>query len=142
MKKISMTIALGSLLAFVAQAQKINASKVPAVVKASFAKVYPGILAKWEKEDGNYEVNFSKSGHAMSAVIEPNGSIIETETAIRISDLPAKVAAYVKEHYAGKPIKEASKIINADRSESYEARVNGKDLIFDTDGKFIKEAKD
>ena len=137
-----MTIGLAFLLAFAANAQKINASKVPAVVKASFAKAYPAVAAKWEKEDGNYEVNFNKGGHAMSAVIERNGSIIETETAIKISDLPVKVAAYVKEHYSGNPIKESSMIINADRSESYEARVDGKDLIFDRNGKFIKEAKD
>lgn len=78
----------------------------------------------------------------MSAIIQPNGSIIETETDIKITDLPAKAASYVQEHYPGKPVKEASKIINADRSVNYEARVSGKDVIFDINGKFIKEAKD
>jgi hypothetical protein len=142
MKKISMTIALGFSLAVVAYGQKISASKVPAAVKASFSKAYPGVAAKWEKEDGNYEVNFKSGGQSMSAVIEPNGSIIETETDIRIADLPTKVTAYITEHYPGKQIKEASKIIKADRSVNYEAAVNGKDVIFDANGKFIKEAKD
>ena len=141
MKKISLTIALGFCLAIVACAQKINASKVPAVVKASFNAAYPGAAAKWEKEDGNYEVNFKNGGRAMSAVMMPNGSIIETETDINISELPVKAAAYVQEHYPGKQIKEASKIVTADRSINYEARVDGKDLIFDADGKFIKEIK-
>jgi len=137
-----MTLMLGFCLAIVTYGQKINASKVPATVKASFNSAYPGVMAKWEKEDGNYEVNFKKDGIAMSVVIQPNGSIIETESDTRITDLPAAIASYVGKHYPGKQIKEASKIINADRSVNYEARVNGKDLIFDANGKFIKEAKD
>ena len=142
MKKLMMMTVLGASLAFVACGQKLDASKVPAVVKASFAKEYPGISPKWEKENGNYEVNFKKDGNTMSLLIQPNGSIVETEMDIKIGDLPATVLAYVKEHYPGKNIKEAAKITKADRSVNYEAEVNGKDVIFDANGKFIKEAKD
>ena len=142
MKKLMMMTVLGASLAFVACGQKLDASKVPALVKASFAKEYPGISPKWEKENGNYEVNFKKDGNTMSLLIQPNGSIVETEMDIKIADLPATVLAYVKEHYPGKNIKEAAKITKADRSVNYEAEVNGKDVIFDANGKFIKEAKD
>ena len=142
MKKIFVTLTFGLFLSFVGYGQKIAASKVPAAVKASFNSAYPGITAKWEKEGSNYEVNFRKGGRAMSAVIEPSGSITETETTIGISELPSKVAAYITGHYPGKQIKEASKIIKADRSVNYEAEVNGKDVIFDANGKFIREAKD
>ncbi len=133
---------LGISLVFVACGQKLAASKVPAPVKTSFAKEYPGISPKWEKENGNYEVNFKKDGTSMSLLIQPNGSIIETEMDIKIDDLPAVALAYLKEHYPGKNIKEAAKITKADRSLNYEAEVNGKDVIFDANGKFIKEAKD
>ncbi len=142
MKKLLMMMFIGVSVAFVACGQKIDASKVPAAVKASFAKEYPGITPKWEKENGNYEVNFKQNGNTMSLLIMPNGSIVETETDIRVDELPATVLAYVKEHYPGKNIKEAAKITRADRSMNYEAEVNHKDLIFDVNGKFIKEAKD
>jgi hypothetical protein len=142
MKKVSILVMMFASFAISACAQKLDASKVPAAVKASFVKEYPGSIAKWEKENGNYEVNFKKDGTNMSLLIQPNGSIVETETDIKITDLPATVLAYVKEHYPGKNVKEAAKIVKADRSVNYEAEVNGKDVIFDINGKFIKEAKD
>ena len=142
MKKLSILTVVAISLAFVACGQKIDASKVPANVKASFAKSYPGITAIWEKENGKYEVNFKKDGNTMSVLIETNGNIVETETDIKTTELPAAVLAYVKQHYPGKNIKEAAKLVKADGSVNYEAEVNGKDVIFDANGKFIKEAKD
>ena len=129
-------------IAFSACAQKLDAAKVPAAVKAAFTKQYPGIDAKWEKEAGKYEVNFKQSGNTMSALYEANGTLTETEMDIKVTDLPATVLAYVKEHYKGKTIKEGAKITKADGSVNYEAEVAGKDVIFDATGKFIKEAKD
>ena len=124
------------------QAQKINAAKVPAAVKTAFAKQYPGIAAKWEKEDGKYEAGFTQNGHIMSATYEPNGPLTETETDIAITELPAGAVAYVKTHCKGKSIKAAAKITKADGSVNYEAEVNGRDVIFDAEGKFLKEVKD
>ncbi len=141
MKKLSM-IAVITLTVFTACAQKLNASKVPAAVKSSFEKLYPGIPAKWEKEAGNYEVNFKQNGHSMSLLIDSKGGNKETEMIIKVADLPATVLAYVKEHYKGNTIKEGSKITKADGSINYEAEVSGKDVIFDANGKFIREAKD
>jgi hypothetical protein len=45
-------------------------------------------------------------------------------------------------HYSGAPIKEASKIVKTNGEVNYEALVNGKDVMFDSNGKFIKVAKD
>ena len=78
----------------------------------------------------------------MSVLIETNGTIVETETDIKTADLPASVLAYTKQNYPGKNIKEAAKIVKADGSVNYEAEINGKDVIFDANGKFIREAKD
>ena len=129
-------------IAFSASAQKLNAAKVPAAVKASFAKQYPSTTAKWEKEDGKYEAGFKKDGSSMSALFEANGTMTESEMDIKVADLPANVLAYVKEHYKGKSIKEGAKITKADGTVNYEAEVDGKDVIFDAAGKFIKEVKD
>lgn len=141
MKKLLTMSALFATIGFAACAQKLDASKVPAPVKAAFAKQYPGITAAWEKEDGKYEVNFKQNGNTMSALYEASGTLTETEMDIKVSDLPATVQAYVKEHYKGKAVKEAAKITKADGTVNYEAEVSGKDVIFNAAGKFIKEAK-
>jgi len=142
MKKLIMMSALAACISFTAGAQKLEASKVPAAVKTSFAKQYPGVTAKWEKEDGRYEANFTQSGKTMSVLIDEKGMIAETEMDIKVAELPNSALTYVKEHYKGKTIKEGAKITKADGTVNYEAEVDGKDVIFDANGKFLKEAKD
>jgi len=141
MKKSVMTIALIATTSLGANAQKLDASKVPAAVKASFAKQFPTAAAKWEKEDGKYEAGFKKGDLAMSALFSTDGTMTESEVSIKQTELPENVLAYVKENYKGKTIKESAKITKADGTVVYEAEVNGMDLIFDDKGKFIKAMK-
>ena len=142
MKKALLSAMAIIVITLTACAQKIDASKVPAAVKASFVKQYPGATAKWEKEDGRYEAGFKLSGNTMSALFEANGTMKESEMDIKVADLPSTVLAYVKDHYKGKSIKEGAKITRADGTVNYEAEVDGKDVIFDAAGKFLKEVKD
>ena len=130
-----------SSMGLAASAQKIKANMVPAKVIASFAKQYPGTEVKWEKEAGKYEAGFKKDGNVMSALYEANGTMMESEKDIKVNALPATVLAYLKANYKGKTIKEAAIITKADGTITYEAEVNGKDVIFDSNGKFIKEMK-
>lgn len=139
MKKLLLLAML--FIAFGTYAQKIDASKVPAAVKTSFAKQYPGATAKWEKEEGKFEAGFKLNGKKASAVFDTNGTMEESEIEMKSSDLPAPVLAHVKEHYKGKSIKEAAKITKSDGTVTYEAEVDGKDVMFDVSGKFIKEIK-
>ena len=120
-----------------------KAQSVPAEAKAAFAKNFPGAtVKKWDKEDGNYEANFTKDGKTMSATFDAQGTWVETETDIKVSELPAAVSDYVKTNYKGASIKEAAVISNPTSKKIYEAEVKGKDLLFDENGKFIKEEKD
>jgi type III secretory pathway component EscV len=111
---------------------------VPMAVKNAFTQAYPGTTAKWEKEDGNYESNFKHSGHEMSALFNAEGALEETEMEIKINELPAEVSTYVKANREGMSIKEASKITKANGDINYEAEVNGRDMIFDSKGNFLK----
>jgi hypothetical protein len=138
MKKLMMMSALVAAIGFSACAQKIDASKVPAAVKTAFAKQYPGITVKWEKEDGKFEAGFKQNGNTMSALFEANGMMTESEMDIKVADLPTTVLAYVKEHYNGKSIKEGAKITKANGTVNYEAEVDGKDIILDANGKYIE----
>ena len=140
MKVIGM-IAFSCFCGIAACAQGVKEARVPAKVKMAFSKEYPHVPAKWEKEGKDYEVNFKKDGKSMSLVINNMGSITETETDITVAELPTPIAGYVKQHYKGAKITEASKIVDAKGTPTYEARVKGKDVIFDANGKFLKEAK-
>src|SRR4051812_33340869 len=119
MKQVIMIAAVALFFVFAAKGQAIATAKVPAAVKASFKKKYPGIAGKWEKEDGNYEVNFQQHGNHMSAVIKADGTVTETETDIKATELPKNVLSYLKEHYKGKAIKEGAIITKEDGTINY-----------------------
>ncbi|MEO6406088.1 MAG: hypothetical protein ABIY51_13790 [Ferruginibacter sp.] len=141
MKRIFLSLALIATVSF-SNAQKLSPAKVPAATKSAFAKAYPHTAGTWEKEDGNFEVNFKKAGKSMSAVITAKGAIKETESSIALGELPQAAHAYIAEHYKGKTIKDATKIVKADASLVYEARVGDTDLLFDGAGKFLQVEKD
>ena len=118
------------------------AQDAPSAVKSAFAKYFPGVTAKkWDKEDGKYEANFSKDGKKMSATFTAEGTLEETETDIKVAELPSAVADYIKTNYKGAAIKEAAIIVRGS-DKMYEAEVKGNDLLFDMHGKFIKDEKD
>ena len=139
MKKHLLLLAVSFSLATAGFAQ----ATPPAVVKTAFEKAFPGATkTKWEKEDGNYEAGFTDNGNKMAAVYNPQGALQETEVSIKVSELPAAIADYMKQHYKGITVKEAAKITKAGGAINYEAEINKKDVIFDAKGNFIREEKD
>ena len=141
MKRI--TVAALMFTSIHALAQKMDASKVPAPVKASFTKNFATVKdAKWEKENGNYEANFQQGGKKMSATFDANGAWLETENAIEVSSLPAAATTYLAANYKGEKIKGAAMLKMANGETHYEAEVKGMDVLFDEKGKFIKTQKD
>ena len=115
---------------------------VPNAVQSSFSKEYPGEKGIWDKEKNMYEVDFMKNGSSMSALYDVNGNKTETEIDIKVSDLPVAATTWLSNHFKGREIKESSMITKADGEVNYEAEVNGKDVIFNKDGKFIRTSKD
>jgi len=142
MKKLFVAILATGIIALSASGQKLKESQVPAAAKTAFQKKYPNTNATWEKEGKNYEVNFKQDGKTMSSVIDKNGTIIETETDMAVKDLPQSAQNYLKGHYKDAKIREAAKIVKANGEVNYEALVNGKDVMFDANGNFIKTAKE
>ncbi len=97
---------------------------------------------KWGKEDSNYEAGFKVKETGYSVLLNASGNVIETEVAIGINSLGSPIKEYVAKNYPGHKIKEAAKITDARGIVTYEAEVNGKDLIFDNAGNFLKEIID
>jgi Putative beta-lactamase-inhibitor-like, PepSY-like len=142
MKKQLLVIVFLATISLSVKAQKLTASKVPTPVKKAFAKQFVGATAKWEKENGEYEAGFTMDGKEMSALFTADGKMTESEVSMKPTELPTKVLAYVKANYKDKKIKGVAKITKVDGSVNYEAEVNGVDVMFDADGKFLKEVKD
>ena len=118
------------------------AQDAPSAVKSAFAKYFPGVTAKkWDKEDGKYEADFTKDSKKMSATFTADGTMEKTETGIKVAELPSAVTDYIKTNYKGATVKEASMIVRGS-DKMYETEVKGKDLLFDMQGKFIKEEED
>jgi hypothetical protein len=128
--------------AFAAHSQQLAAAKVPAAVKAEFAKTYPGKVANWEREDKNYEANFKNGTKTISVIIDRQGTIVETETEITMSELPSGAQSYVSSHLKGKKIKETAKIVKANGDIIYEVAVAGAAILFDSNGRMIEKKKD
>jgi len=141
MKKTAVTLVV-MLFATLTFSQKIQKKNVPANVKSTFQKKYPTATAvKWDKEGENYEASFDLNKRDNSVLIDAQGYIVETEVEIELTQLPKSILDYVKTHYAGKQAKEGAKITDAKGAVTYEVEIKGMDLIFDNNGKFIKELK-
>lgn len=139
MKTFILIAALG-LGAGCANAQKIKEADVPAAVKVTFEKQYPDIKSvKWEKEKGNYEAGFDLNKVETSLLMDEKGIILETESEIRVSELPKEVSDYITKTLPGKKIKEASRIVDPKGVVTFEAEVDKVDYIFDAKGNFVKK---
>lgn len=143
MKKLILLIACAGLFSFSVSAQKMDVARVPAAVKATFAKQFPTATdVNWEKEGKEYEVAFKNKGQAMTVSLDAKGTLLETETGLKSSELPAAIQKYLSDNYKGKTIQSADKTV-AGTKVTYEVVVEkGKELVFDANGKFIKKAKD
>ena len=142
MKKLTCLVAALAGISFVC-AQRIQEKDVPSNVKAGFQKHFPEAKnVKWEKEEGNYEAGFKVQKVEHSVLLDAYGNIVESEVTINRSELSAPIKDYITKHYPGKRIKEAAKITDAKGVLTYEAEIEGMDIIFDKSGTFIKEVKD
>ncbi len=128
-----------------AQAQKMKEAEVPAAIKEGLKKEFPDAKAKeWAKEGDTYEAEFIWKKAETSATFSTAGKLMETETEIKIEELPKAVYEYVQKNHADHKITEASKIVEAGTGKvSFEAEISkGKeemDLIFDDKGNYLKK---
>lgn len=124
------------IVSFTAFAQQVD---VPKSAKDSFSKLYPeATKVKWDKENHDYEASFKLNGKDMSVIFDKEGKVLETETAIEISQLPQNVEKHVMNNYKGYNITGAAKILKANGEELFEAKITKgkekKDLFFDKNG--------
>lgn len=115
--------------------QKISSDKVPSLVTAKFSTMYREIgVINWEKENGNYEANFSNNGLETSVIIDAKGNLVETETAFGFNSLPKPAQDYTSKYYPDVKATGIFKIVDAAGVISYEIEIGGKEILFDQKG--------
>ena len=118
--------------------------KVPDAVKNAFIAKYPNATnVKWGKENAKeYEAEFKMNNTAVSANFGLDGSWVETETVIPVSELPVAVKAAVSTKYPGAPITLAEKTEQPGNKVLFEVavKVNGKkkSMELNPDGSWVK----
>jgi hypothetical protein len=116
-------IALFSLLFIgtAAFAQKVNSENVPEVVKTSFkAKFASAQKVKWEMDYENFEAEFKMNKNEYEAKFDKEGKWIETESAIKPSDISQAAKDYLNSNFSGFEVTEAEKVETADKGIIYE----------------------
>ena len=136
--------ALFAIFCFAACAQKLDASKVPAAVKTAFAQKFAGATAVgWGKENAKeYEAGFTFNGKSASANFLTDGSWVETEMEISVSEAPAPVTAAIQKKHLGTTIVKLYKIDNNKGELTYEAEIKTgnkkQEMVLKADGTIIK----
>lgn len=127
--------------------KELKNSDIPAAVKASFTKQFAkATKVEWSLEkEGEYEAEFKLDKSEMSANFDEKGTLLETETEIKESELPQAIKAAIAKDFTGYKLKEISKV-ESNNIESYEieAELNHVtwELIFDNKGKLIKKEQE
>jgi uncharacterized lipoprotein NlpE involved in copper resistance len=143
MKKLMMLTAFVAAIGFAACGQNLAASKVPAAVKAAFAKKFAGAVAEWGKENSKeYEAEFKFNGNSASANFLTDGSWVETEMEIALQEVPAAVTTAIKTAHPAAVITKVYKIDNAKGELTYEAEIKTgnkkQEMVLKADGTIVK----
>jgi len=144
MKKIIVLLSACLLISLMGFTQKITPDKVPAPVKEAFAKKFPGATdVKYEMEKKDYEINFKDKGAEMSANFDASGKWLETETEIKVTELPKEVSASVAKNFTGFKISEVAKTETPDKGLVYEMDLKkdkeGFEVQFSPKGDILKK---
>ena len=140
-----------ALAVFSVMTLKIEA-EVPEAVEKAIKAEYPDAKigeAEEEKEDGKmiYEVEFTVGKKEYEASITPEGKILEIESEIKVTEIPAIVKKAIMAKYEGATLKEAEELIKEKKVASYEVKLVTKEektmeVVFDAKGKFVKEEEE
>ncbi len=150
MKKVtSMIFTLGFAIAVSAQAPSAQPAKktvvTPEAVKKAFDQKFPSATkVKWGMENAKeWEAEFNFKGSEFSANFTSDGTWVETEKEIKVTELPKAVADAIAKQYAGWAITEADRTETAKNGTIYEADIkNGKgkkEVAFKEDGTPVAE---
>ena len=144
MIKRNLTFIAALLISIATYAQNtIPTAQVPVSVSSAFTSKFPTATSVvWEQQQQVYFIpRFTVVGIATSALIDLKGQIIHTATEMSAASLPVAATAYLHTNFSGQTASYAALIAYTGSTVTrYEVKIAGKDLIFDSNGKFVSVA--
>jgi uncharacterized membrane protein YkoI len=130
-----------------AQEKKIQKKDVPPAVLSAFTRAYPKAVIKGtstEKEEGKtcYEIESVEGTTTRDILYSADGTVVETEEGLALSDLPEAVAKSAAKEFPGAKITRAERSTHGDKV-AYELRImtgkKAKEVVFDVNGAVVKK---
>lgn len=120
------------------------ATDIPKAIQDAFSKKFPTAKSvKWDKENANeYEASFLLNGIKNSANYTVQGLLLETESEIKVSELPSAITLHIQKKYHDWKIVGAAKIEHVKNGIQFEADLqkgkSKKEVLYTETGVFIK----
>ncbi len=101
------------------------AVSAPQAVAQAFHAQFPNATKqKWEKENATeYECSFHNGKTEMSAKYDQSGKWLETETEVKVTDLPPAVLQSIVQQYKDHKLKEAE-VVETPEGKLYEVELS------------------
>ncbi|MDP4223088.1 MAG: hypothetical protein Q8868_07230 [Bacteroidota bacterium] len=117
-----------------------NVVTIPEIVRTNFYSDFGDVSnLKWYRESNFDVVDFTKTGHKMSAYYDPDGILVGTTEVKTFADLPVKVQERIKDKYKGYSI---GPVIFFDDNEMNETDMSLWETQFaDEDNYFVELSK-
>ena len=156
MRKIKTYTALAIMLFSMNACTKdglISLKKVPDNVKSAFNSAYTSANdVEWYRDGDLYIAEFEQNGQEIEVTMNENGQVIEIETEIAVSELPAAISVYIAANYPNAEIEEAERIEQPNQNGEFGSTLNYSveieteedddheeelELLFDANGNFL-----
>ncbi|UXX78687.1 PepSY-like domain-containing protein [Reichenbachiella carrageenanivorans] len=123
MKNLTLWIVI-AIAASVLSCDQNKEGNTPEQVKAAFAEKFPEVKeAEWEREnETEWEAEFDMDGKEYSANFTNKGEWMETEYAIKASDISEDIHAILATNFSDFEIEEAE-IVETPQGQSYEFEI-------------------
>ena len=115
----------------------MDTNAVPANVASSFGMNYSGVTGtKWEGNNDVYRSSFQQGGKDMSVIYDKEGKVREVRTGMAVTDMPASIQTALNGQNVTKPYE-----VTVGKSTYYATQVNGKEVLYDSQGKSLTMPK-
>lgn len=119
-------------------AQPIKDADVPFTVMDKFTLLYPDAKSLlWERKGEKYVAEFRNEKMETTAILMADGTVVRTETEIKIIALPEAATAYLALNFESRKIEETRITEDATGIITFKAMVDKVDYTFDSSGQLI-----
>ena len=111
---------------------------IPFAVMDKFTLLYPDAKSLlWEMKGEKYKAAFRNDKMKTSAILMADGTLVSTQTEIKVIALPEAATAYLKSNFESKKIEETRITEDQKGIITFKAMIDDVDYTFDSNGQLI-----